>query len=95
MLSVAARIDTDEPAKGVGELTVIVESKRRVYVPSNTCELDSPELGYSDLITTNGHANPSHIRYELRRVWTVEGTLKPNCRHVYEKRRMYVEEDGW
>lgn len=69
--------------------------KRRMYVPFHTYELDSPKLEYSDLITKNGHANPDHIRYELRRVWVVVGTLKPNRRHLYQKRRLYVEEDSW
>lgn len=69
--------------------------KHRMYVPFHTYELDSPKLAYRDLLTGNGHATPDHIRYELRRVWVVEGTLKPNRRHVYEKRRMYVEEDSW
>lgn len=69
--------------------------KRRIYVPFNTYRLDSPKLEYSDLITKNGHANPKYIRYELRRVWVVKGTLKPNRQHIYEKRVLYVEEDSW
>lgn len=69
--------------------------KREMYVPFHTYELDSRELEYSDLVTQNGHADPEHIRYELRRVWVVEGTVKPDFRHIYAKRRFYVEEDSW
>jgi len=33
------------------------------------------------------------MRYELKRVWVVEGTLREGMRHVYAKRRLYVDED--
>lgn len=69
--------------------------KREMYVPFNSYELESRDLKYADFITTTGHPNPEYIRYELRRVWVVEGTLKPGLRHVYSKRRFYVEEDSW
>ncbi len=35
------------------------------------------------------------VRYELHRVWVVEGTLKPGQRHVYAKRTFYLDEDSW
>ena len=35
------------------------------------------------------------MRYELHRVWVVEGTLKPGQRHVYGKRTFYLDEDSW
>ena len=46
---------------------------------------------YADLLKP-GHANPDFIRYELRRVWVVEGTLKEGFRHVYGKRVLFIDE---
>ena len=28
-------------------------------------------------------------------MWVVEATLKPDARHIYAKRRFYVDEDSW
>ncbi|MNR25272.1 hypothetical protein D3C85_1424110 [compost metagenome] len=28
-------------------------------------------------------------------MWVVEATLKPGARHIYSKRRFYVDEDSW
>lgn len=39
--------------------------------------------------------NPSYSRWELHRVWVVEGTLKPEFRHIYPKRTLYMDEDLW
>lgn len=69
--------------------------RKEMIVPFNNYKLDSRGLKYKDMITTKGHPNPDHIRFELRRVWIVEGTLKPSLRHIYSKRRFYVEEDSW
>src|SRR5205085_9867635 len=41
------------------------------------------------------HANPDDLRYELHRVWVVEGTLAKGKHHVAPKRRLYVDEDTW
>ncbi|MFZ3185207.1 MAG: DUF1329 domain-containing protein, partial [Pseudomonas sp.] len=32
---------------------------------------------------------------ELHRVWVVEGTLKPDMRHIYQKRTFFLDEDTW
>jgi hypothetical protein len=66
-----------------------------MVVPFNNYRLDDRNLKYADFIGTRGHPNPEHVRHELRRVWIVEGTLKPNTRHIYSKRRFYIEEDSW
>jgi hypothetical protein len=39
--------------------------------------------------------NPDKLRFELHRVWVVEGTLKPGKRHIYAKRTLYLDEDSW
>ena len=35
------------------------------------------------------------MRYEKHRVWVVEANLKSGQRHVYAKRRFYIDEDSW
>ena len=39
--------------------------------------------------------NPARIRYELHRVWVVEGTVKEGVNHPYSKRVSYYDEDHW
>lgn len=68
--------------------------KREIYIPYNSFKLDSPTLKYSDIVHP-GHLNPAHTRYELHRVWQVEGTLKKDKRHIYAKRVFFIDEDSW
>lgn len=68
--------------------------KKEIYIPYHNYELTSPELKYSDILMP-GHINPEHTRYELHRVWVVEGKLKKGSRHVYSKRVLYLDEDSW
>ena len=35
------------------------------------------------------------MRYELHRVWVVVATLREGKRHIYAKRRLYLDEDTW
>jgi hypothetical protein len=39
--------------------------------------------------------DPDAIRWEKHRVWVVESTLKEGQRHLYAKRRFYIDEDSW
>jgi hypothetical protein len=44
------------------------------------------------------NTRPDHARYELHRVWVVEGTLKQekgDRGHKYSRRVFYVDEDSW
>ncbi|MCY4043457.1 MAG: DUF1329 domain-containing protein [Cellvibrionales bacterium] len=68
--------------------------KKEIYIPYHSYKFDSPEVKYSDLLM-KGHANPEFMRYELHRVWVVEANLKEGARHVYAKRRFYIDEDSW
>jgi len=68
--------------------------KREIYIPYNSYKLTSPEVKYKDLLQV-GHLNPAYTRYELHRVWVVEGTLKTGARHIYSKRTLYLDEDSW
>jgi hypothetical protein len=39
--------------------------------------------------------NPDVVRWEKHRVWIVEANLKEGSRHLYSKRRFYIDEDMW
>ncbi|MBO3275124.1 DUF1329 domain-containing protein [Pseudomonas schmalbachii] len=68
--------------------------KREMYVPYNNYKLWSPKVKYADIIKP-GHINQDLTRYELHRVWEVEGTVKPGERHIYAKRTLFIDEDTW
>lgn len=68
--------------------------KQTLYVPANSYRLHSDALRYSDIVRKN-HLDQDLTRYELRRVWVVESTLRPGSAHRYKRRRFYVDEDGW
>ena len=68
--------------------------KREMYVPYNTYKLSDKSLKYKDIIGKHT-INADLVRYELHRVWVVEGTLKAGQRHVYGKRTFYLDEDSW
>lgn len=68
--------------------------KKEMYVPFHNYKFDDPNVKYDELLPVN-HANPDYMRYELRRVWVIEANLLDGKRHVYGKRRFYVEEDSW
>ncbi len=66
--------------------------KKEMYIPYNMNRwwLADPEKKMAD-----GHLNPESLRFELHRVWVVEGTVAPGKRNVIAKRRIYVDEDTW
>ena len=68
--------------------------KREMYIPYNSYKLSELGLKYSDMLKP-GHINQDLARYELHRVWVVEGTLKPGTSHIYSKRTFYIDEDSW
>lgn len=68
--------------------------KKEIYVPYNAAKLTNPELKYSDILQA-GHINPEHTRFELHRVWEVQGNVKAGQRHIYAQRNFFVDEDSW
>ncbi|MEI9932554.1 MAG: DUF1329 domain-containing protein [Rhizomicrobium sp.] len=66
--------------------------KTEMYIPYNSNRLYSQPA--SDVMGPS-HANPNDLRYELHRVWIVEGTLAPGKHHIAPKRRLYIDEDTW
>jgi len=67
--------------------------KKEMYVPYSSYRL-SYHKDSAD-ITKPNHLNPDLVRWELHRVWVVEATLKEGKRHIYSKRRFYLDEDSW
>lgn len=68
--------------------------KKEIYVPYNAYRLADPKLKYADIVKP-GHVNPDVTRYELHRVWEVQGDLKEGERHIYARRNFFVDEDSW
>ena len=68
--------------------------KREMLVPYHNFRINDPALKYDALIKP-GTVNPDYVRYELHRVWVIEGKLKPGLRHVYGRRVLYADEDTW
>ena len=66
--------------------------KREIYIPANAYKIHGSGVKYADLLKP-GHENPDFTRYELRRVWVVEATLKEGYRHLYGKRVLFLDED--
>jgi hypothetical protein len=67
--------------------------KKEMYVPYSNYKLNYAKASAD--ITKPNHMNPDFVRWELHRVWVVEGTLKPDKRHIYGKRVFYIDEDSW
>ena len=68
--------------------------KKEMLIPYNNYKLNSPDYKYDDLIQ-KGHINPDATRFELHRVWIIEGKLKKGQRHIYSRRTFYLDEDSW
>ncbi|MGH8445106.1 MAG: DUF1329 domain-containing protein [Solimonas sp.] len=68
--------------------------KKEIYIPYANFRINDPALKYKDMIKPDT-INPDYVRYELHRVWVIEGTLKEGVRHIYSKRTLYADEDSW
>jgi hypothetical protein len=67
--------------------------KKEMYVPYNGYRLQYVKTPAD--AAKPYFVNPDLMRWELHRVWVVEATLKPDKRHIYQKRTFYVDEDSW
>jgi hypothetical protein len=66
--------------------------KKELYVPYNNNRLY--QLPTSAILAPK-HARPDSLRYELHRVWVIEGTLAAGKHHIAPRRRLYIDEDTW
>jgi hypothetical protein len=88
-------VDDDYGFNGSPErYTWKIIGKKEFYVPYDNFRVNDPAVKYSELVK-DGTINPDDLRYELHRVWVVEGTLKDGVRHVYSRRVVYADEDSW
>jgi len=68
--------------------------KKEMLIPYNAYRLSSGKISNSDIVKP-GHINQELTRYELHRVWAVEGDRRVGIQHGFAKRRMYFDEDSW
>jgi hypothetical protein len=71
-----------------------LSGKRALLVPYNAYRLQGAALTYADLLREH-HINPEYARYELHRVWVVDGVRRPGAHALYSRRTLYVDEDSW
>ncbi len=67
--------------------------KKEMYFPYNDFKLvyETPSLE----LFGKSSIKPEYVRWEKHRVWVVEADLKEGDRHIYQKRRFYLDEDTW
>jgi hypothetical protein len=68
--------------------------KKELYVPYNVTRIRAAGIKISDIIKAE-YPNRDLARYELHRVWVVEGTAKPGYRATFSRRVFYIDEDTW
>ncbi len=66
--------------------------KKELYVPYNNNRLYGMPVRE---VLGRAHANPDSLRYELHRVWVVEGVLAKGQHDIISRRRVYLDEDTW
>ena len=71
-----------------------LKGKKEIYIPYNSYKLNEASEDAAKVISPK-HINQDLTRYELHRVWEVEGLLRDGLNHVYHKRRFFFDEDTW
>ena len=99
--------DTPNPANGgflgfdevyqfygpIGRYDWKLVGKKELYVPYNQNHmLQAPD---DASLFAGRHLNPEWSRWELHRVWVVEGQLRAGKRHQVPKVRLFLDEDTW
>ena len=72
------------------EFTLV--GKTEMYVPYNNNRFYQRSIA---ALAGPHHLQPEAIRYELHRVWVVDGVLAPGKHHLVPHRRLYLDEDSW
>ena len=68
--------------------------KKEMYIPYNAFGMYNFSQKLHDVALPQYIKNESR-RYELHRVWVVEGTVKKGMRHTEPKKVFYIDEDSW
>jgi hypothetical protein len=71
-----------------------LSGKHELVVPYNSYRLHDAGLHYADLLLQH-HLNPAAARYELHRVWVLEGRCRPQQQCSWPRRILYLDEDSW
>lgn len=71
-----------------------IVGKREMFMPYNAIKLADAALRYDDM-ALRSHLDPQLTRYERRRVWVLESTLREGTSHQYKRRTYYIDEDSW
>ena len=71
-----------------------IVGKKEMIIPYNAYVVHSDKYKYKDIVK-RGHINQDLPRYEMHRVWVVEGSLKPGTSHIYARRVFFLDEDSW
>ena len=71
-----------------------IVGKKEVYVPYHNFDVYNYKTEFRD-VAQDKYINPDKRHYELHRVIVVEGTAKPDVRHVAPKKVMYFDEDSF
>ncbi len=69
--------------------------KKEKFIVYNNFNLTDPATCPESKLTQPKFPSPDCFRWELHRVWGVEGTVKPQFRHVYKKRVHWYDEDSY
>jgi hypothetical protein len=67
--------------------------KKEMYIPANNNKFVF-EMEVKDTLGPK-FFDPNAIRWEKRRVWVVDSTLKEGQRHLYSRRTFYLDEDNF
>ncbi len=71
-----------------------LKGRKEMYVPYNAYKLHSKDTNPKDVIKS-GHLNSNYLRYELHRVWEVQGAIRKGTSHIYAQKTYYLDEDSW
>ncbi|MDH4561227.1 DUF1329 domain-containing protein [Pseudomonas sp. BN414] len=71
-----------------------IVGRKEIIVPYNNNRMNEPSATKESVLGKN-FISPDWMRWEKHRVWVLEANLKPGKRHIYSKRRFYVDEDSW
>ena len=67
--------------------------KQECYISYNNWRTTNVED--QGALLTKDFFEPEAVRWELHRCWVVEADLKEGSKHIYGKRRYYLDEDTW
>lgn len=76
-----------------------IVGEKEIYIPYNSYDLLNISLHDApvslDSVIGPGHLDQAHMRYELHRVWVLEGKIREGHRHVTPHIIAYVDRDSY